>query len=59
MRWRGRDIELTELSLRHPTIAGKRMVHAFHVSDGSNNYRIEFDAETLTWTLVAVIEGNK
>lgn len=46
---------MTELALRHPTEAGRRMVHVFHVSDGSNGYRLEFDAETLTWTLVSVI----
>lgn len=55
MRWHGRDIELTELALRHPTVAGKRMIHVFHVSDGTNGYRLEFDAEALTWTLVAMI----
>ncbi len=55
MRWRGREIELTELALRHPTVQGKRMIHVFHVSDGSNGYRLEFDAERLIWTLVAMI----
>jgi hypothetical protein len=57
MRYQGRDIELKELGLRHPTSAGKRMIHVFDVSDGSNDYRLEFDAEALTWTLVAVLEG--
>lgn len=55
MRWRGREVELTELALRHPTVQGKRMIHVFHVSDGANGYRLEFDAECLTWTLVAMI----
>lgn len=55
MRWRGQEIELTELALRHPTVQGKRMIHVFHVSDGANGYRLEFDAEMLTWTLVAMI----
>jgi hypothetical protein len=55
MRFRGRDITFTELALRHPTVAGKRMIHVFHVSDGSNGYRLEFDAEALTWTLVAMM----
>jgi hypothetical protein len=59
MRWRGREIELTELALRHPTVQGKRMIHVFHVSDGSNGYRLEFDAEALTWTLVAMIAGGE
>lgn len=55
MRWRGKEIEITELGLRHPTVHGKRMIHVFHVTDGANGYRIEFDAESLTWTLVAMI----
>jgi len=55
MRWRGRDIELTELALRHPTVSGKRMIHVFHVSGGGSDYRLEFDAEALSWTLVSMI----
>jgi hypothetical protein len=55
IRWRGREIEISELGLRHPTVAGKRMIHVFHVTDGANGYRLEFDAEALTWTLVAMI----
>ncbi len=58
MRWRGQETELTELALRHPTVQGKRMLHVFHVSDGANGYRLEFDAESLTWTLVAMIAGH-
>lgn len=58
MRWRGQEIDLTELALRHPTVQGKRMLHVFHVSDGANGYRLEFDAESLTWTLVAMIAGQ-
>jgi hypothetical protein len=58
MRWRGREIELTELALRHATVAGKRMIHVFHVGDGINGYRLELDAEALTWTLVCLISGE-
>lgn len=58
MRWRGQDINLQELALRHPTVAGKRMVHVFDMTDGVNDYRLEFDAESLTWTLVAILEGH-
>ena len=57
MRWGTRDIELEELALRHPTVQGKRMIHVFHMSDGANNYRLEFDAEALAWTLVSMIEA--
>lgn len=58
MRWRDREITFVEQGLRHPTVQGKRMIHVFHMSDGTNNYRIEFDAENLTWTLVKMIDGG-
>lgn len=58
MRWKGRDIIFTQLGLRHPTAKGKRMIHIFDVSDGCDDYRLEFDAEALTWTLTAVIPGG-
>ena len=55
MRWRGKDIVFQELALKHPTVQGKRMIHVFHMSDGANGYRLEFDAEALTWTLMAML----
>lgn len=56
--WRGQEIIISELGLRHPTSAGQRMIHVFDVSDGKNDYRLEFDAEGLTWTLAARLEGH-
>lgn len=58
MRYRNQEIELVEIGLRHPTAQGKRMIHVFDVTDGMNDYRLEFDAEGLTWTLVAMLEGR-
>lgn len=57
MRYQGQDIVFTALGMRHPTAQGKRMVHVFDVSDDMNDYRLEHDAERLTWTLVAMIPG--
>jgi hypothetical protein len=58
MKWRNRIIDFTEVSLLHPTVAGKRMIHVYHATDGVTDYRIEFDAEVLTWTLVCLISGE-
>jgi len=57
MRYKNQLIDFSELGLRHPTMQGKRMIHAFDMSDGVNDYRLEFDAESLTWTLVSILEG--
>lgn len=58
MRWHGQEIVFRELGLRHPSMQGARMVHVFDVSDGTNDYRLEFDAEALTWTLVSILAGE-
>ncbi|MEI7683300.1 MAG: hypothetical protein WCJ24_03315 [Candidatus Saccharibacteria bacterium] len=58
MKYQGHEVLFTELGLRHPTAKGKRMVHVFDMSDGNSDYRLEFDAEALTWTLVAILEGQ-
>lgn len=47
----GREIEISEIGLRHPTTKGVRMVHVFDVTDGGADYRLEFDSERLTWHL--------
>ncbi len=58
MKYKGKEITFTELGLRHPTTAGKRMIHVFDMSDGLNDYRLEFDAESLTWTLISQIDNS-
>jgi hypothetical protein len=58
MKYKGREVLFTELGLRHPTLKGKRMVHVFDVSDGSNDFRLEYDAERLTWTLIEILPGH-
>ena len=58
MRWGKKEITFSELGLRHPTKKGQRMIHVFDMSDGANDYRLEFDAEMLTWTLVSILSGE-
>ena len=50
-RANGREITVTEIGLRHPVAAGHRTLHMFDVTDGEADYRLEFDAERLTWHL--------
>lgn len=59
MRLGKQEVIFKELGLRHPTRKGKRMVHVFDMSDGVNDYRIEFDAEMLTWTLISILSGDR
>lgn len=58
MKFRNQEVIFTVFGMRHPTAKGKRMIHVFEMSDGTNDYRLEFDAERLTWTLVNMLEGR-
>lgn len=53
----GREVTVTEIGLRHPTVKGRRTVHVFDVTDGAADYRLELDAERLTWKLTR--EGDR
>ena len=58
MIYSGKEYNFTELGLKHPTQKGKRMIHVFDMTDGLADYRLEFDAEGLTWTLVSVSDPD-
>lgn len=47
----GREVEVSEIGLLHPTTKGTRTLHVFDVTDGSADYRLEFDSQRLTWHL--------
>lgn len=47
----GYEVAITEVGLRHPSSKGLRTIHMFDVTDGSTDYRLEFDTERLTWHL--------
>lgn len=47
----GREVTITEIGLRHPSMQGKRTMHIFDVTDGAADYRLELDSEQLTWRL--------
>jgi hypothetical protein len=42
----------------HPTQKGQRMIHVFDMTDGSADYRLEFDAQDLSWKLIAITDTN-
>lgn len=50
-RANGREITITQIGLRHPSLQGKRMLHIFDVTDDLADYRIELDCERLIWHL--------
>lgn len=58
MEWGGKTISFSEQGLRHPTKKGQRMVHVFDMTDGNADYRLEFDAEQLSWKLIYIADQS-
>ncbi len=56
VQWNRQVFSITKIGFRHPTRRGQRMVHIFDVFDGTHNLRLEFDAESLVWTLKAITD---
>jgi hypothetical protein len=56
MEWSGKTIEFTEAGLRHPTQKGSRTIHVFDMTDGQADYRLEFDAQELSWKLISIAD---
>lgn len=54
----GRDIVISQLGLCHPVQHGSQLNYIFDVSDGINDYSLEFNTTTLGWTLLAIIDGS-
>jgi hypothetical protein len=59
MQFRNQEIIFSELCFRHPVSKGRNMVHVFDMTDGVSDYRLEFDAEKLTWTLRYMLAGQR
>lgn len=58
MEYDGKRVDFTQTGLRHPTKKGQRMVHVFDMTDGQADYRLEFDAQSLTWTLISISDTH-
>lgn len=58
MEYDGKRVDFTETGMVHPTKKGQRLLHIFDMTDGAADYRLEFDAQTLDWTLVYIADAH-
>lgn len=56
MEYDDKRVDFTETGLVHPTKQGQRMIHVFDMTDGNADYRLEFDAQALSWKLIAITD---
>lgn len=58
MRWKNDYINFTETTYHHLVKQGRHMFHVFHVTDGTMDFRLHLDTQTLHWKLIEVSDGN-
>ncbi len=58
IRWQGRDYLITKLAYYHKRREGRNIQHIFHVSNGTMDFKLRLDSETLHWTLEEATDGN-
>jgi hypothetical protein len=58
MEYEGKTVNFTETGLVHPTKKGQRMIHVFDMTDGNADYRLEFDAQDLSWKLIYITDNH-
>lgn len=58
MRWQGREYFFEKLTYHHKIREGRTLLHIFHVTDGTTDFRLHFDTDTLHWFLKEVCDGT-
>lgn len=55
--WRGRRYKILEVGLHHTVRQGRVLHHIYTVSDGTSDFRLDFDTDSQEWMLAEVSDG--
>ena len=55
--WHGRRYQISSVGFHHTYHVGRILMHVFSVTDGVTFFRLELNAEALTWQLLDVEAG--
>ena len=50
--WQGREFIVQKVNLTYSTWEGRSKIYYFAVSDSMNYFKLRFDSEKLSWTLL-------
>lgn len=57
IKWSGRVYKVNSVNYYHKTRVGREVIHVFHVTDGTLDFRLECSSENLHWKLLEVTDG--
>lgn len=58
IRWQGREIIFQKCSYHHKIWQGRILLHIFHVTDGTIDYRLQLNTDTLQTVLEEISDGG-
>ncbi|MBI4130721.1 hypothetical protein HY468_05360 [Candidatus Roizmanbacteria bacterium] len=58
LSWSGNVHNISKVSYYHQERHGRITFHIYHVTDGTLDFRLTVDSETLAWRLREVTDGN-
>ena len=50
--WQGREILIKKINLAYARFEGRSKFYFFAVSDNANYFKLQFNSDNLTWTLL-------
>lgn len=50
--WKGKEYAIQTVNLAYSTFEGRAKVYYFAVSDNNNYFKLQFNTESLVWTLL-------
>jgi hypothetical protein len=59
MEFDGHEYTFIESGLQYLIRKGQRVVRFFDMTDGNANYRLKFDNDAFTWTLVSITNNSR
>jgi hypothetical protein len=58
IRWQGREYIIEKLTYYHRVRQGRTLLHIFHVTSGTLDFRLHLDTDNLHWTLEEIYDGT-
>lgn len=58
MEYEGREYTFVESGLRYLLKKGQQLFEVFDMTDGTRDFRLKFDPDAHSWTLIGVKESN-
>jgi hypothetical protein len=56
--WQLRAYTVRKVCYHHKVRQGRIILHIFHVTDGSMDFKLSFNTDTLVWVLEEICDGS-